>query len=296
VSSNVHNLIPPRPEGQGDANETLSAPLATPSTSQPVPSVESKPLEDRTSVKPTPERGARVIYEPSFFRRAPGGDSDGDFLAPDRRALEPGRHRSELPVLGSYRVIPWLPLSWKGLLFGLGVIVGIAGGVAFWAAPPRSTAAARALALPSGVAHRTTDDGAWLAATAQPISVRFSEGVQFVLESGARGRLSRFPGEGAVLTLELGTLVGQVPATSHDTRRSWDVNAGPFDVAVDVGANGKGAEYTLRWDPAAQRLNLTVRDGQLTLTGPVVDRRVIPGGQGVEISLERGSIVDSSNK
>ena len=119
--------------------------------------------------------------------------------------------------------------------------------------------------------------GAWVAAPPRATSaVRFSDGSRLVLAPAARARVTAVDADGAEIHLERGALEASVVHRSH-TR--WAVRGGPFLVRVI------GTRFTLAWDPAAERLDLTLHEGAVTLSGPVVgEARAVRAGERISIT------------
>lgn len=119
--------------------------------------------------------------------------------------------------------------------------------------------------------------GAWVAAPPTATSaVRFSDGSRLVLTPAARARVTAVDADGAEIHLERGALEASVVHRSH-TR--WAVRGGPFLVRVI------GTRFTLAWDPAAERLDLTLHEGAVTLSGPVVgEARAVRAGERLSIT------------
>jgi TolA-binding protein len=128
--------------------------------------------------------------------------------------------------------------------------------------------------------------GAWVAAprgAARPI--RFSDGSLLVLAPEGRARVTSVDADGAEVALERGALEVSVVHREH-TR--WTLRSGPFQVHVI------GTRFDLRWDADAERLDVALREGAITVSGPVVgDARAVRAGERLTISkttLEVGSI------
>jgi hypothetical protein len=114
-------------------------------------------------------------------------------------------------------------------------------------------------------------DGGYLAESGKgSIRLVFSEGTEFVLRSGTRGRLRSIDSSGARIAIEQGTASFQV--TPRNEAR-WLVDVGPFLVTV------KGTVFTVAWDASSERLELNLTHGRVSVTGPV---------SGGEIALRAG--------
>jgi TolA-binding protein len=128
--------------------------------------------------------------------------------------------------------------------------------------------------------------GAWIASppgAARPI--RFSDGSLLVLAPEGRARVTSVDADGAEVALERGAL--EVSVVHHEHTR-WTLRSGPFQVHV------VGTRFDLRWDADAERLEVALREGAITVSGPVVgDARAVRAGERLTISkttLEVGSI------
>jgi hypothetical protein len=125
--------------------------------------------------------------------------------------------------------------------------------------------------------------GAWIAApqeAAQPIA--FSDGSRLVLAPAGRARVTAVDADGAEISLERGALD---VAVVHRPHARWTVRGGPFLVRVI------GTRFDLRWDPATEQLDLALREGAVTVSGPVVgDARAVRAGERLTISAPRGRL------
>ena len=97
------------------------------------------------------------------------------------------------------------------------------------------------------------------------IKLFFAEGTEFVLMPGTRSRLRAVDASGARIAIEHGTASFQVTPLRNDRR--WQVDVGPFLVTV------KGTVFTVSWDAAREKFELTLRHGRVTVSGPVTRRR-----------------------
>jgi hypothetical protein len=115
------------------------------------------------------------------------------------------------------------------------------------------------------------------------IKLFFTEGTEFILMPGARGRLRTVDHRGAHIAIEQGSASFQV-TPSNDAR--WFVDVGPFLVTV------KGTVFTVSWDPAAERFELRLRHGRVSVTGPVTGGEVaLRAGQRLVVSLSKAETV-----
>ncbi len=115
------------------------------------------------------------------------------------------------------------------------------------------------------------------------IKLSFNEGSQFVLKPGTRGRLRSMVEQGAHLAIDHGSASFRItPSPEH----RWSVEAGPFLVRV------KGTDFSVRWEPTTERFELSLRQGRVAVSGPVVgEDLVIRPGQKLSVSLPRGETV-----
>lgn len=117
------------------------------------------------------------------------------------------------------------------------------------------------------------------------ITLAFSEGSEFVLMPGTRGRLRAVDGEGARIAIENGAASFQV---TPRTRARWLVDVGPFLVTVT------GTVFTVSWDAAAERFELRLQHGQVSVTGPIAGGAIpVRAGQRLVVNLPKEEIVIS---
>jgi TolA-binding protein len=111
------------------------------------------------------------------------------------------------------------------------------------------------------------------------IKLFFAEGTEFILMPGARGRLRAVDSRGARLAIEQGSASFQV-TPRPDAR--WSVDVGPFLVTV------KGTVFTVTWDAAAERFELRLRHGRVSVTGPVSGGEItLRSGQRLVVNLPK---------
>jgi ferric-dicitrate binding protein FerR (iron transport regulator) len=114
----------------------------------------------------------------------------------------------------------------------------------------------------------------------QGVELHFNEGSTFVLKPGTRGRLRALTRDGAEFEIDHGTTAFQI---TPSTERRWLVEAGPFSVTV------KGTDFTVVWDPTAERLEVNLRRGRVTVSGPVVGEGLgLRPGQHLTVNLPKG--------
>jgi hypothetical protein len=110
--------------------------------------------------------------------------------------------------------------------------------------------------------------------------VGFSDGTEMVLESASRARVVQVDSQGAHVVLESGHAeVHVVPKA--DAR--WQVSVGPFVVRV------VGTRFDVGWNPEEDALELTLREGQVELSGCVFgEGRSVPVGETVRAWCKAG--------
>lgn len=112
------------------------------------------------------------------------------------------------------------------------------------------------------------------------IQLVFNEGTKFALTAGTRGRLVSVNDEGARFVLDRGAASFRV---TRNAERHWRVDAGPFAVSV------QGTDFTVTWDPSSEQFEVALRDGRVSVTGPVLgEALVLRPGQNLSVNLSRG--------
>ncbi|WP_437672117.1 FecR domain-containing protein [Sorangium sp. So ce131] len=119
--------------------------------------------------------------------------------------------------------------------------------------------------------------GEWIAAPpAAELPIRFSDGSLLRLAPGGRARVASVDADGAEVALERGALDLSVV---HREGTRWKVRVGPFQVHVI------GTRFETRWDPVTERFGVALREGAITVSGPVVgDARAVRAGERLTIS------------
>ncbi len=125
--------------------------------------------------------------------------------------------------------------------------------------------------------------GEWIAAeSAEARPVRFSDGSEFLLLPGGRARVTAVDASGAEVALEEGAVEVSVV---HRARARWLFRIGPFQVHV------VGTRFELTWDAVSEKLEVAVREGAVTVSGPVVgEARPVRGNERVTISASKGTL------
>jgi len=132
--------------------------------------------------------------------------------------------------------------------------------------------------------------GAWIAAPpGAELPMRFSDGSMLRLAPGGRARVAAVDANGAEVALERGSLDLSVV---HRDRTRWTVRVGPFQVHVI------GTRFETHWDPMTEQFGVALREGAITVSGPVVgEGRAVRAGERLTVTvtgttgtLEVGSI------
>ncbi len=120
------------------------------------------------------------------------------------------------------------------------------------------------------------------------VELDFDEGSTFVLTPGTRGRLRSLGADGARFEVDHGTAAFRITPSAE---RRWVVEAGPFLVSV------RGTDFTVVWDPTSERLDVELRRGRVTVSGPVVgDDLGLRPGQHLAVSLQRAETTISETR
>lgn len=129
--------------------------------------------------------------------------------------------------------------------------------------------------------------GQWIAAPASsPLPIRFSDGSQMSLAPGGRARVAKVTADGAEVALERGTLDLSIV---HREGARWTVRVGPFEVRVI------GTRFETSWDPVTEQLGVALREGAITVSGPVVgDSRAVRAGERLAISTATNTLIVGS--
>lgn len=135
------------------------------------------------------------------------------------------------------------------------------------------------------VAIRTVEggkiiDGGYVAESGgSGVRVTFNEGSLFRLEPGSRGRLRSVSPEGPRFSIEQGTAHFEI---ERQPGHRWLVEAGPFLVTVT------GTEFSISWDASRERFELTLRRGQVLVSGPVLKQELaLEAGQTMVVDLPK---------
>jgi FecR-like protein len=128
-----------------------------------------------------------------------------------------------------------------------------------------------------------TDGGYIEESGAGGVVLSFSEGSQFLLSPGTRGRLRNVSPEGAQVVIDRGVASFRItPSHSH----RWSVEAGPFVVAV------QGTEFSVKWDPALEQFEVALQRGRVRVSGPMLASEMqLRAGQKLSVRLTEGEAV-----
>lgn len=117
--------------------------------------------------------------------------------------------------------------------------------------------------------------GAARAAEKEQPRLRFSDGTEVVFAPGARGRVKSVSEHGARISLSGRADVAVVPHRGS----LWFIDAGPFVIRVT------GTAFTAEWQEAEGRLEIALRKGSVSVTGPLSDEAIeLRAGQRLVVS------------
>src|SRR5262249_28401285 len=119
-------------------------------------------------------------------------------------------------------------------------------------------------------------------AAAEPV-VRFVDGSEVKLKTGARARLVSVDHLGARFAIERGT--AEVHVTPNPSAH-WLFDAGPFTITVP------GTTVSAGWDEADGRLDVRLEHGLVSVTGPVAGGPIsVRGGQHLTVTLRQARVL-----
>lgn len=128
----------------------------------------------------------------------------------------------------------------------------------------------------------TAQPGQWLAAgDDEALLVRFSDGSNVELRSGATGRVEGLTADGARLFLERGEAQVDV---HHRSGARWTVDVGPFELTVI------GTRFDVGWDPTSETFSLTMHEGRVRVSGPTVRERVVDAGEVLTVWVDEARV------
>jgi hypothetical protein len=198
------------------------------------------------------ERSAREALAPQVGELSELARASLGSMTPEQRL------RGELSVIGRFaqpraRRPAWLVPSAAAALAGAVL-------VSSWAlrhqtkAPPTLS-----YVIENGGAQ---DDHSLDVGSGPPHTVHFSDGTEVRVEQGTQARIRFITDHGAELALARGALHA---AVIHSATSEWRFDAGPFVVHVT------GTAFGLSWDPEADRFDLRLEHGSVTVSSPVVN-------------------------
>ncbi|NUQ77729.1 MAG: FecR domain-containing protein [Polyangiaceae bacterium] len=204
-----------------------------------------------------------------------------DATAESAEVLETARRRALQDVGGSRRSRGNGFRSWQVRL-AFAVATAAAAAIVLWSGW---------LAQPSALEYTVDGSrgaiGAWIAAPSEPVSVRFSDGTKIELAAEARARVTRADEDGASVLLERGSLRANVVHQSDATR--WSLHVGPFEIVVT------GTELAVVWDPTLETLLVTMVEGRVVVTGPLLEGgRSLSAGERLKIDVRMQQITISA--
>ncbi|HEX6277454.1 MAG TPA: tetratricopeptide repeat protein [Polyangiaceae bacterium] len=134
--------------------------------------------------------------------------------------------------------------------------------------------------------HGAPLDGPYVSASTGPVSVAFSDGTVVRAEPGSRLRVDEPKTNGARVLVERGRAAVDV---AHRSGAEWSFLGGPFEVRVT------GTRFELDWDPAAEVLEIGMREGSVEVHGPLGGAVAVRGGQRfrAELASRRMTVVDA---
>jgi TolA-binding protein len=173
------------------------------------------------------------------------------------------------------------PRRRMAVLAGGGAVLAAAVALVLWFRP-----AAPATPLSFWVEERAGQVDEWVRARDTEQSLRFSDGSSIVAAPRTTTRVMRVAAAGAELALEHGELQAHVV---HREASRWQVAAGPFVVHVT------GTRFRVSWDPQAEKLNVSVSEGKVLVTGGGQPRHELLAGSSLELSATAGVELKSAH-
>ena len=189
----------------------------------------------------------------------------------DRR--DAGLRRGRALILGS-------------ALSALGVVAAGAVGLVVWKRGARTESPVATVANPIAyqVENGEIGAGGYLRAfDGGEVGLRFAEATELRLNAGARGRLTSVDDHGARFAIEQGE--AHVSVTPRPDAR-WLIDAGPFLITVH------GTVFTASWDGGTERLDIRMKHGLVSVTGPVADGMIaVRGGQRLTVNVPNREVL-----
>lgn len=171
------------------------------------------------------------------------------------------------------------PERQRGWLYG-GALVGatVLAALAFVALAPTE---AVPLTYRVGDAPRPAPVGQWLSAGQSALPIVFSDGTRLELQTGSDGEVAALGPRGADFHLEQGRVQADV-VHRQDTR--FLVEAGPFSVHV------VGTRFDVAWSPTDARFELHLQQGEVRVSGPLIEERSVVAGEYLVVWARDGRI------
>ncbi|MBX3200102.1 MAG: FecR domain-containing protein [Labilithrix sp.] len=140
-----------------------------------------------------------------------------------------------------------------------GAALAVAAGALLFLRGPRSP---ERTVLSFTVGDGAGELGAPIAPSTSAVPLRFSDGSEIDLHAASTIRVASTTTSGAEVVLERGTIRTHVVPRAGNR---WTIAAGPYRVQV------KGTRFDTEWDPATQRLRVTMQEGRVLVTGGCLD-------------------------
>lgn len=141
----------------------------------------------------------------------------------------------------------------------------------------------RPLTYAVGDARRSGELGRWIGTPeGESVPVQFSDGSSVVLAPKARARVVNVQASGAWVVIESGRAsMLVVPRKSN----RWRFNVGPFELLVT------GTRFDVAWNPMDQTFSLSLRDGSVLVSGPLVgEKRPVVAGQTMRAAVAESRV------
>jgi hypothetical protein len=138
-----------------------------------------------------------------------------------------------------------------------------------------------ALSLRVGSEVVETSGSALAAPAERPLTLNFSDGSEVRLDARSEVQVERLDSVGAQLRLSRGRAELSIV---HRDDTHWKLEAGPFTTHV------VGTRFSVAWLPEQEQFELTMLDGAVELTGPLVGNRRLARGERIQVSLKRQSV------
>lgn len=224
-------------------------------------------------------RAFRLLAEAHVEARQPDDESAWQALVASQSSLAgldgaPSADRSHLAL-----VAPRRPATWR-IVGGIGVAVAAAAMAAFFFWPARGidyeiegggSQVGRSVAPSANEVG--LEAGELVATEDQAASIRFSEDSRIELRPHTTLRVAVEEGERVVSRLSQGELDVRVVHAEKTDFRFW---AGPYEVKV------VGTAFRLSFDPKAERMHISLREGRVRVTDRAGHETFVSAGQDVD--------------